>query len=87
MAGTRKGGLKAAKRNRELYGENFYAQIGAKGGSLSNTGGFAANRELARKAGAIGGRISRRTKSASSSVGVATKLQDSTKKKKSVSNN
>lgn len=35
-------------------------RIGSKGGKNGNTGGFAANRELARTAGAIGGRISRR---------------------------
>jgi general stress protein YciG len=40
----------------------FYAKIGAKGGRNGHTGGFAANPELARKAGAIGGRISRRKK-------------------------
>jgi general stress protein YciG len=43
---------------------DFYAKIGAKGGKLGRTGGFYANRDLARKAGAMGGRISRRTKSA-----------------------
>jgi general stress protein YciG len=32
------------------------------GGKKGTTGGFAANRELARTAGAKGGRISRRTK-------------------------
>jgi hypothetical protein len=34
-----------------------------KGGRKGRTGGFFANRELARIAGAKGGRISRRTKS------------------------
>ena len=38
----------------------FYAMIGRKGGQNGNTGGFAANPELARLAGAKGGRISRR---------------------------
>ena len=64
MAGTKAGGQKAAQRNKELYGPDFYAKIGAKGGKNGTTGGFAANRDLARKAGAIGGRISRRSKSA-----------------------
>ena len=36
--------------------------IGAKGGRNGNTGGFAANPELARIAGAKGGKISRRGK-------------------------
>lgn len=62
MAGTKAGGLAAAKRNKEKYGADFYAKIGAKGGKLGRTGGFYANRELARIAGARGGRISRRTK-------------------------
>lgn len=62
MAGTKKGGLAAAASNKAKYGNNFYRIIGAKGGSLSRTGGFHQNRELARQAGAIGGRISRRTK-------------------------
>lgn len=34
--------------------------IGSKGGRNGHTGGFAANPELARRAGAKGGRISRR---------------------------
>ena len=41
---------------------NFYARIGAKGGKNGRPGGFAANPELARIAGAKGGRISRRVK-------------------------
>jgi len=60
MAGTMAGGKKAAKKNIEKDPQ-FYAKIGAKGGKLGHTGGFAANRELARTAGAIGGRRSRRT--------------------------
>jgi general stress protein YciG len=61
MAGTKAGGLKAAQKNLQKD-PNFYAKIGAKGGRLGHTGGFAANPELARIAGAKGGRISRRTK-------------------------
>lgn len=62
MAGTKAGGRKAAETNRKRYGKDFYASIGAKGGKNGTTGGFAANRELARAAGAKGGRISRRRK-------------------------
>lgn len=62
MAGTKEGGKKAAATNKARHGKDFYAKIGAKGGKLGTTGGFAANRELARIAGAKGGRISRRTK-------------------------
>jgi hypothetical protein len=61
MAGTKAGGLKAAQKNLQKD-PNFYAKIGAKGGKMGHTGGFAANPELARIAGAKGGRISRRTK-------------------------
>ena len=62
MAGTKAGGQAAAATNKRKYGSGFYAKIGAKGGKLGRTGGFYANRELARLAGAKGGRISRRTK-------------------------
>ncbi len=62
MAGTKAGGLAAAATNKAKYGPEFYAKIGAKGGKLGKTGGFFANRDLAREAGAKGGRISRRTK-------------------------
>jgi hypothetical protein len=64
MAGTKAGGQAAAKTNKTKYGSDFYAKIGAKGGKLGKTGGFYANRELARKAGREGGRVSRRTKKA-----------------------
>lgn len=60
MAGTKAGAKKAAATNKARHGANFYAEIGRKGGKLGRTGGFYANRELARIAGAKGGRISRR---------------------------
>lgn len=62
MAGTKAGGQKAAATNKMKYGADFYAKIGADGGKKGHTGGFYANRDLARIAGARGGRISRRTK-------------------------
>lgn len=62
MAGTKDGGRAAATTNKTKYGADFYARIGAIGGKKGHTGGFYANRELARLAGAKGGRISRRTK-------------------------
>lgn len=62
MAGTKAGGKKAAETNKAKYGAEFYAKIGSAGGKNGHTGGFFANRELARLAGARGGRISRRTK-------------------------
>lgn len=64
MAGTKAGGRAAANTNRNKYGGDFYARIGAMGGKKGHTGGFYANRELARIAGAKGGRISRRSKKA-----------------------
>lgn len=62
MAGTKLGGKKAAETNIKRYGKDFYRIQGAKGGKAGTTGGFFANRELARTAGAKGGRISRRRK-------------------------
>ena len=62
MAGTKAGGKAAAATNKAKYGADFYAKIGAQGGKKGHTGGFYANRELARLAGARGGRISRRVK-------------------------
>ena len=62
MPGTKEGGLKAAQKNMQRHGKNFYARIGAIGGTKGTTGGFAANRELARIAGRKGGMISRRRK-------------------------
>ena len=66
MSGTKKGGVAAAKTNKIRHGKDFYARIGAKGGQNGTTGGFAANRELAREAGKKGGQISRRRKTAKS---------------------
>lgn len=70
MAGTRKGGLAAARKNKARDPE-FYARIGALGGRKGKSGGFASDkvgddgltgRQRAAIAGARGGRISRRTK-------------------------
>lgn len=62
MAGTVEGGKAAAATNKRKYGPDFYGKIGALGGKKGHTGGFYADRELARLAGATGGRISKRTK-------------------------
>lgn len=60
MSGTKVGGAKAAETNKKRYGSDWYARIGKIGGQNGNTGGFAANPELAKIAGAKGGKISRR---------------------------
>lgn len=64
MAGTKEGGKKAAKTNMERYGDNWYSNIGKKGGSKSHpeTRPFSTNATLASIAGAKGGRISKRGK-------------------------
>lgn len=62
MAGTKLGGAKARDTNKNKYGKDFYARIGSMGGKVGRTGGFYANRELARQAGRIGGLKSRRGK-------------------------
>ncbi|MEX0668308.1 MAG: hypothetical protein WD061_01040 [Candidatus Saccharimonadales bacterium] len=62
MSGTTIGGQQAALMNKERHGADFYQKIGRLGGKKSRGGGFAANRDLARVAGAKGGRKSRRGK-------------------------
>lgn len=71
MPGTRAGGLKAAKSNRERHGKDFYKEMGRLGGMTSKNGGFASEKvgkdgltgkERARAAGAIGGAKSKRGK-------------------------
>lgn len=61
MPGNKIGGLRAAYTNKSRHGEDYYAVIGALGGSRKVPKGFALDRELARSAGAKGGSISRRT--------------------------
>lgn len=60
MGGTTRGGKKAAETNKRRYSEDFYKKIGRMGGLKSRGGGFATNRDLARIAGAKGGRNSKR---------------------------
>ena len=43
MSGTKIGGKQAAKTNKAKYGDNFYREIGAKGGRNSTSGGFASD--------------------------------------------
>ena len=63
MSGTKAGGAKTRETICLKYGKDFYKKIGAMGGRNGHTGGFASNPELARKAGAKGGKISKRGRS------------------------
>ena len=62
MAGTKEGGRKAAITNKLKNGSDFYSRIGRMGGRNGHIGGFAANPELAKIAGSIGGKKSKRGK-------------------------
>lgn len=71
MAGNKMGGQKTRETNYEKYGKDFYKNIGSIGGKKVHkvnpeTGkalkGFALNRELASRAGKVGGSLSRRGK-------------------------
>lgn len=66
MSGSREGGLKA-KQTILARDKDFYKRIGRLGGmtETSEPKGFACNPELARKAGAKGGHISKRGKAKS----------------------
>jgi len=74
MSGTIDGGKKARDTNLKLYGEDFYRNIGRKGGQNGTTGGFGkptpcecdvipSSHVLSECAGTKGGRKSRRGKS------------------------
>lgn len=62
MAGSKLGGLKARETNIKLHGDDFYKRIGRMGGKAGDPTkkGFASNIERAKKAGAKGGKISKR---------------------------
>lgn len=62
MAGNKLGGKKAAQTIKDRYGDDFYSQIGAKGGSkpTDKPKGFAAmTPERRRELGIKGGNASR----------------------------
>lgn len=65
---TPEGIVKTKKTMIDRYGltedgkSAFHVRVGAIGGQNGNTGGFAANHELAREAGRKGGQISKRGK-------------------------
>lgn len=71
MAGSKAGGKKTAKTNKNRYGKDYYKNIGRLGGVKSSNGGFASQktgkdgltgRERARVAGKKGGKASKRGK-------------------------
>jgi hypothetical protein len=66
MSGRHAGGLLAAETNKKRHGADYYVKLGRLGGAKGTKDGtikgFAAHPELARTAGAKGGRISRRGK-------------------------
>lgn len=62
MAGTKEGGAKVRETLYKKHGKDYYKRIGALGGKHCGMKGFALNPELARKAGAKGGKISKRGK-------------------------
>ncbi len=59
MAGTKLGGINAAKTNKLKYGEDFYRSIGKIGGTKSRGYAFAHGKFDPRVAGAKGGKISK----------------------------
>jgi general stress protein YciG len=58
------GGKRAAMTNKERYGEDYYKEMGARGGAAPHFSpkGFAANPVLASRAGRKGGLKSKRGK-------------------------
>lgn len=60
---TKEGSRKAMETIYKRYGKNHFKEIGARGGSKSRGGGFGqagmAGRELASKAGSLGGKKSK----------------------------
>jgi len=59
MSATREGGLKAAETNKERYGENYYKNLGRKGGQAQVPKGVAITGK-AKELGKIGGSLSKR---------------------------
>ncbi len=69
MSGTIAGGRKAAITNKERHGENFYTELGKRGGAASRAGGFGYfGHDWAVENGRKGGKAPRRTKATESEV-------------------
>ena len=61
MSQTKIGAIKARDKNL-AKNPRYYVEMGRTGGLKKVPKGFAVNRELAKTAGALGGRTSKRTK-------------------------
>jgi len=77
MAGTKAGAAKTALKLKEIYGDDYYKNIGQRGGKNGHTGGFASDKvgkdgltgyERAKKVGQRGGKISKRGKAKKNEV-------------------
>lgn len=62
MSGTKEGAIKARNTNLTKHGKDFYKHIGSKGGKWCGAKGFALDLERAKRAGRLGGKISKRGK-------------------------
>ena len=61
MSGTVAGGMKAKESFYEKYGRDYFKNIGRKGGEVCNPyKGFGSSQERAKRAGSIGGKLSKR---------------------------
>lgn len=61
MSATKEGGIKAAKTNKDKYGQDFYSRIGKIGGSRKVPKGFSMmTTEQRQAAGKVGGTRSKR---------------------------
>lgn len=60
MGGTHDGGIKTSKTNKAKYGENYYKEMGRKGGAAGKGHKFAHGKADPAIAGMIGGKKSKR---------------------------
>ena len=61
MAGSREGGAKASQIMKEKYGEDYYRELGRRGGKLSGAlKGFSVYPDKAKEYGKIAGKKSKR---------------------------
>lgn len=76
------GGKLAALTNKRQHGENFYSEVGKIGGSVKGVKkGFAANPDLAKSAGSLGGKNSRRVWTKEDKINHGIKIREARAKK------